>query len=362
MPKQIFSFILLISSYLVNLQTFAQTDSLKKNLSISFGIEPYYSFAFDKNEQSIQAMGPTFNLTNAVSINLAHIEFKYNSTKVRGKFIPGFGSYMDANYANETGLFKNIIEASVGYLINEKHGIWLDVGVLPSPFTNETAFSRDHIMLTRSLCAENAPYYVTGARLAWKASERITLYGYMLNGWQNIIETNPQKAGTLQFEYKKGDQITVNWNVYAGYEGNPSASTDQERLFSDAYIVYKGSNRLSYSICMMGGRQFRSHNNKADFFAGNVAVNYQLIKQLSLSSRVERISDINKAITNQNNLGNTRGRITNSTSIGVNYQPQKEILFRVECKRYFGINKVFDDNIKEPSQITWLVGSANFLF
>jgi hypothetical protein len=362
MPKQIFAIIFFISSYLVIHSSFAQSDSLKKNLSFSVGIEPYYGHAFQKNKDAIRFGGVNYNVTDAFNINLAYLELKYQSNKVRGKLIPGFGSYMDANYSSEFGLLKNLVEASVGYQLNEKHGIWLDVGILPSPFTNETAFARDHIMLTRSFCAENAPYYITGARLAWKASERITFYGYLLNGWQNIRETNTQKAGTLQFEYKKGDQITINWNVYAGYEGNDFAETDQERLFSDAYIIYKGPKRWSYTACIMGGRQYRMQNNNADFFSGNIAVNYQLIKPLSISGRIERISDVNKAISNQNFGSTSRGKISNSVSLGFNYQPQKEVLYRIECRRLFGMNKLYNDNRNEPDNLTWVVAAANFLF
>lgn len=362
MPKQIFAIIFFISSYLVFQPIFAQSDSLKKNLTFSVGIEPYYGHAFQNNGAAIRANGVNYNVPDAFSINLAYLELKYQSNKVRGKLILGFGSYMDANYSSEFGLFKNLIEASVGYQLNEKYGLWLDIGILPSPFTNETAFARDHIMLTRSVCAENAPYFITGARLAWKVSERITLYGYLLNGWQNIQETNTQKAGTLQFEYKKGDQLTVNWNVYAGYEGNVLAPTDQERLFSDAYIIFKGTKRLSYTACIMGGRQFRTQNNKADFFSGNIAVNYQLFRPLSMSGRIERMSDINKAITNQNFASTTRGKISNSASIGLNYQPQKEVLYRIECRRFFGINKLYNEDVNEPSNIIWVVAAANFLF
>jgi hypothetical protein len=362
MVKQISFFIVFITSTLIDFSCFGQTDSLKKNLAISVGIEPYYGHAFNKKESAIFTMGPNYHVSNAFSVNLAYIELKYQSEKVRGKLIPGFGNYMDANYSNEFGLFKNIIEASAGYLVNQQHGIWLDVGILPSPFTNETAFGRDHIMLTRSVCAENSPYYITGARLSYKLNNRATLYGYLINGWQNIRDFNSQKAGTLQFEYKKDDKLIVNWNVFLGYEGSFQNPADQERLFSDAYIIYKGSKKLSYTACILGGRQYRSQNNKADFFSGNLAVNYQLFKPLSVSGRIERMSDVRKAITNQNILGSERGKISNSFSLGLNYQPQKEVLYRLECRRFFGINRLFDERSSEPTEITWVVAAANFLF
>jgi hypothetical protein len=362
MTKQVFCFLLFIISNLAGITGLAQTDSLKKNLTLSVGIEPYYGHAFNKKDRAIFTMGPNYHISDAFNINLAYIELKYESTKVRGKFTPGFGSYMDVNYSNEFGLFKNIIEASAGYLIDQKHGIWLDVGILPSPFTNETAFARDHIMLTRSVCAENSPYYITGARLSYKLNSRATLYGYLINGWQNIRDFNTQKAGTFQFEYKKDDKLIVNWNVFLGYEGSFQNPADQERLFSDAYIIYKGSKKLSYTACILGGRQYRSQNNKADFFSGNLAVNYQLFKPLSISGRIERMSDVNKAITNQNFIGNDRGKISNSFSLGLNYQPQKEVLYRLECRRFFGINKLFSDDYNEPTEIIWVVAAANFLF
>ena len=42
------------------------------------------------------------------------------------------GTYMNANYAAEPGVLKNIYEANAGVKISNNKNIWVDAGILPS--------------------------------------------------------------------------------------------------------------------------------------------------------------------------------------------------------------------------------------
>lgn len=101
---------------------------------------------------------------NELNVNLAFIDLRYRTDNFRARLIPGFGSYVNANYTNENGTLKNIIESSVGFKLFKNKNIWADVGILGSPYTNESAISKDHLMYTRSFAPEYVPYYLSGVK------------------------------------------------------------------------------------------------------------------------------------------------------------------------------------------------------
>jgi len=39
---------------------------------------------------------------------------------------------------------------------------------------------------TRSLVADYTPYYLSGAKLTWQATPKLTSQLHLVNGWQNI--------------------------------------------------------------------------------------------------------------------------------------------------------------------------------
>ena len=117
----------------------------------------------------------------------AYLSLKYTADRVRATFTPGFGTYMNANYADERQTLENIVEAYVGIRLFKDKNIWLDGGVFSSPYTNETVYSFDQLTYTRSLGAENTPYYLTGAKLTVPLGPLWTIYLYLLNGWIRIF-------------------------------------------------------------------------------------------------------------------------------------------------------------------------------
>ena len=126
-------------------------------LSISGWLDAYYG-KMSPQADKVPHLVSSASL-NQVDINLTFLDFRYSNNGVKARIVPAYGSYMDANYANEKSGLKNLMEASVGVRLNEKKDIWLEAGLIGSPFTNENPVSRDHLVYTRSMAAEFCPYY-----------------------------------------------------------------------------------------------------------------------------------------------------------------------------------------------------------
>ena len=98
----------------------AQDTTTSQNpLTISGYAEVYYSYDFNR---PLNNNKPPFLYShprnNEVNLNLAFVKAAYNNDKVRGNIALAAGNYMNANYAAEPGVLKNIYEANAGVKIS----------------------------------------------------------------------------------------------------------------------------------------------------------------------------------------------------------------------------------------------------
>ena len=93
-------------------------------------VEVYYSYDFNK---PIDNNRPSFiyshNRHNEFNANLAFLKVSYNPDRVRANIAIAVGTFMNANYAAEPGVLKNIYEANAGVKISKNKNLWLDAGI-----------------------------------------------------------------------------------------------------------------------------------------------------------------------------------------------------------------------------------------
>jgi hypothetical protein len=224
-------------------------------LAIGGYLDAYYGISSEKNGSNTVPYFVNMSRNNELNINLAYVDIRYTDSNFRVRFVPGFGTYMNANYANEQGTLKHIVEGSVGFRLSKKRNIWLDAGVLGSPYTNESAVSKDHLMYTRSIAPEYVPYYLSGVKLSFPLSKKTIAYLYLLNGWQQIIDQNDSKSIGTQVEYRPTDKLLINWNTYIGDERSSITPNYRLRFFSDVYAIFTPNEKWMYTSCVYVGNQ-----------------------------------------------------------------------------------------------------------
>jgi hypothetical protein len=275
---------------------------------------------------------------NEVTINLAYVDIKYSSSRLRGRFVPGFGSYINANYAAETGSLKNIVEASAGMRLFKDKSIWLDAGVFGSPYTNESAISKDHLAYTRSFAPEYVPYYLSGIKLSMPITNKVNAYLYILNGWQQIKDANKGKSVGTQLEYRPNNYWLLNWNTYVGDESSALSPQNGTRYFSDLFFIYS-KNRFSATGCAYYGVQEREMGN-ASWWQANLIGRYNVTERTSVTGRVEYFEDLNAVQITP--LTSANGFSSCSSSLGINYKVAENVLVRIEGRTFFSDKEVYE--------------------
>lgn len=335
------------------------------NLSVNAYVDAYYSYDFNEPVNSNQPHLVSAARHNDFSINLAMLDMRYQSKRIRGRFATGVGSYMNANYAAETGSFRNIVNATVGVKLSKKKEVWVDAGIMGAPFSYEGAISKNQLLYSRSLAAEGSPYYVTGVKLTAPLAKNLKGAVYIVNGWQQITDVNNQKSviGHLLFSPKN---INVNLSAYYGNEQNIVTTNYRERFLADFNIVIKENEKMPFNISIggyYGNQKVEFTGNREgyfEWFQANVAANYLFKNGLGIAGRVEYFNDANAIIYNP--VIGSSFKVT-SLTMGGSYQINPNALFRVEARSFLGERSIYidaDGGASRASTILWASLAINF--
>ena len=201
--------------------SFSQEEN-KKPFTFSGYLETYYSYDFGNPDNHLRpGFVYSYNKHNEVNLNLGFAKVNYAKDNIRGNFALMAGTYAEYNLAAEQDLMKNIFEANVGVKISSKYNLWVDAGIMPSHIGFESAIGKDCMNLTRSILADNSPYYEAGVKIGYtSSSEKWYLAAMYLNGWQRTqkVDGNQTPAFGTQVTYKPSGKITLNWSTYFGNE------------------------------------------------------------------------------------------------------------------------------------------------
>lgn len=331
-------------------------------ITVSGYVDVYYGMAPGLDTKDLPYFVNMARL-NEFSVNLAYLDLRYNAKSVRARFIPGFGSYMNANYAGEPGTLKNIVEASAGFRPFGSKKVWIDAGVFGSPFTNESAVSKDHLMYTRSLGPEYVPYYLAGIRGNWSLGPKTNVYVYLLNGWQQIADVNKSKSVAVQLEYRPDKKHLINFNTYAGRDNCAQNPDCGMRYFFDLYWVYSPETRLSCTSSLYFGTQNIQAGGPSDFRSWwnvNFVAKYRISSRLSMSARGEYFSDPHN-IQVSTLTGSSLPFNTGSISSCINVSLSENALFRLEGRQFFSEKAVFPKTTTSK-QLTWAIAGLTVWF
>ncbi|MGL5888778.1 MAG: outer membrane beta-barrel protein, partial [Bacteroidia bacterium] len=103
------------------------------------------------------------------------------------------GTYVERNLAFEPPALRPLAEAYLGFKAKQQD-IWFDFGVFDSHIGFESTKGSDNDMLSRTMMAENSPYYESGMRIMY-TRPRAKFGFFVLNGWQQMRRTVPLRCG-----------------------------------------------------------------------------------------------------------------------------------------------------------------------
>jgi hypothetical protein len=342
---------------IISIPAFAQ-DSTKQIGSLSFSgfVEAYYGYGFNKPADNNR---PFFvyshNRHNEFNINLAYLKGSYNSERTRANLALGVGTYMNANYAAEPGVLKNIYEANAGVKISKNKSLWIDMGVLPSHIGFESARSSDCWTLTRSLIADNSPYFEAGAKITYTTdNNKWLLSALALNGWQRIqrISGNSLMSWGTQVQFKPSGKLTLNYSTFLGTDKPDSVR--QFRHFHNLYAILQVTDKIGLILDLdIGQEQKAKGSSDYNTWYGTAGVlRFTPNSNWAFALRGEYYSDEKEVIIP---TGTANGFKVLGVSFNVDRNIANNFLWRTEIKTLSSKDRIFiNDNgtIKNNTAIT----------
>ncbi|HEX4875550.1 MAG TPA: porin [Chitinophagaceae bacterium] len=256
--------------------------------------DTYYCFDFNKpigNER------PSFIYNHKrhdePNINLLLSKASWQGYNLRANLGLMAGNYSSYNLAAEPALLRHFFEANFGFRLSKKKDWWLDAGILPSHIGFESAISANNSTLTRSMAADNSPYYETGIKITHTtADKRLQFSGLLLNGWQRIKRAPGNKsisAGT-QVTWMPNNKVTVNWSTFWGNDKPDTAR--QTRFFNNLYGIFSLHEKWNLILGFDIGWQDKPRQPGHDTWMTPVCVvQYKVSDKWSIAARGEYFSD-----------------------------------------------------------------------
>lgn len=336
---------LLVACLCTGMVTFAQ-DSIKTEasvpaLTVSGYAEPYFSYDFNKpplNDKS--GFFYSHNRHNEFNLNLGFIRAAYAGERVRANVALAAGTYMNANYAAETGVMKNVFEANAGVKLSPRKNLWLDAGIFSSHIGFESAISKDCWTLTRSIVAENSPYYESGARLSYTTdNNKWLLSALVLNGWQRIkrVDGNSLMSFGTQVQYRPAATTTLNYSTFIGTD-KPD-SNRLMRYYHNLYAIFNvGNLGVTAGVDIGMEQKMKGQSGTNSWVSPVLMVKYPLSKQWSVAARAEYYEDKYGVIIATLTPNEFR---TTGYSINVDYAPISNAVLRLEARMFRSKDAVF---------------------
>jgi hypothetical protein len=274
--------------------------SVLKGSTVNGLVDSYYSYNFNSPANRTSGLRLFDNATNQFALNLIEVGLDKTpdaSSRLGYDFTLGFGNAM--NVVNSTdpgglGFAQYLKQAYASYLAPVGKGLTLTFGKFVTPVGAEVIESNKNWNYSRSLLFNYAiPFYHFGLSAAYTFNDKYTLTGYVVNGWNNLVDTySSGKTGGLSFAWNPNKKVSIT----EGWLGGPGATQldgGNWRNLSDTVITYTPNSKLSLMANADYGRSQKPVGFRGPVDWSGVAgyVKYQLDPRWAVAGRYEYYND-----------------------------------------------------------------------
>jgi hypothetical protein len=337
-------------------------DNPKIKLTVSGYTEAYFVSDFKHTQKGKrQTFYYNYNRNKQLQFNQSILKFNISSPKIAMNLALHSGTYVQDNYASESNFAKHILEANINVALNNKKTIYLTAGIIPSHLGFESSVAFDNWNLTRSLLAEQSPYYETGLKFTYKPNEKYEFATLFLNGWQKINPLNFKALRSLgtQFKYTPNANINFNWSLYAGSESRGVFS--DFRIFNNFYSQLNLNKSWRFLLGFdLGLQQKYQQANEYNFWYSPIFISqFSFNDKLKAAIRFERYQDKKNIIVA---VAENTAFVANGLSFNTDYFIRPNLLLRMELRGLYSSANVFRSDVSQTTNNRFFATSLAYKF
>lgn len=277
---------------------------------------------------------------NELNLNLGYAKAALAGRRFKANLGLAAGTYMNRNYETEPATLQHLWEANAAWQLHPARALWIEAGVFLSHIGFEHPASVNCLTLTRSICADNSPYYESGVKLSYaNKDESWYLAALMLNGWQRIQRIPGNSSPAAGVQVTRSHQ-KWKWN-YSNFIGNVYPdSVRRWRHFHSAYADYQTQKFELMLGFDAGWEQTQMRSRQWNHWYTTVAIGrYQWKPKWYLIGRAEYFYDPAGVAAQARP---TLAFSTSAFSLGLDYAFNKKMMARAECKQYLAAKPQFE--------------------
>jgi hypothetical protein len=299
-----------------------------------------------------------------IRLNLAALEFVYNTDNIRGKVAIQYGDAPNLLASPSSEWLNNIRQANFGVRIVKN--LWLDCGYMITVVGYESAWAALNQISYLTVGGYFEPGNVLGVKLSYQFSDKFSGGVMVGNPYSLAYSHDSHLAGFVFFTYQPTRALSVNYNNFFGNQAPAGSGMSQNVLYNNLYLTWNPGNHFEF----VGELDFAGRTNSgkppdttktATMLSGFLQAGYRFNDHFSVTTRYEHYNDPEGFFSGVNSLTN-RGLRTNGFSCSVEYKPVQICYFRLSY-RYLGAypgSKVFSSNTSDQMQAIYLSAGVGF--
>jgi len=302
----------------------------------------------------------------------AYLGATYEVNKLTFRLAFHTGDIVESLYAQEIESMRLVREASLNYQFSDRFSV--EAGIFPSLYGFEIFLSKENLHATRAYIADFAPDYETGIRFKYQISKSWSARLMVLNGWQEIKDSNGKKALGIVVQKDNQRNSFFNWGVYFGDVREIGESFYRNRMYHN--IFWKYSIKKWTFVPMLDAayqRQLETTDREIYMIAPAFSIRYRFDSSWSLASRWDMVNDPKNMIPELNGKlvtpslitasNNPNGWQSNSVTLTLERALNENFVVRVESRYALNKDKLFLDgpsNLVDYDGYVLLSMAANF--
>ena len=324
MIRNILGFIILFTAF----NSYSQGITIaSKNKKSSFKLSGYGDLYLGKHWGGYNKKESFFynhKVNNALRTNLLLLKGELTTTRIRATLALMTGDYSQYNLAAEPKWAKPLNEAFVGFKLSKTKNLWWDAGVYSSYIGIESSISSDCPTLTRSMVAENSPYYLSGTRIVFVSDNKKHEAGlHVLNGWQRIGWDPSIVKPSLGAHYKYNIKENLSLMYGAFYGSIYPDSLSINRFYQHVNVAWKNGKWETWGTLDLGLESGKIWG------AAQVMNRYTFNSHWSLAQRVEVFYDPDNRCAR---IGEVAKTMIGGLTLCPTYQLNDQIAIRFDTK------------------------------
>lgn len=224
-------------------------------------VDGYYGYNFNHPHNRTTSFRAFDGPANQFSLNYAKVQVDKApdaaASRLGYRLSFGYGNAPNAFNIFEPGglgFAQYMQEAYVSYLAPVgKNGLQFDFGKFVTGHGAEVIETKDNWNYSRGLLFNYAiPFYHFGLRSKYAWNSKVALSGYVINGWNNVVDNNSGKTYGIQLNLNPHKRVAIAHGYMAGPE--TTGINQGWRQLSDTVVTINATDKLSFIVNYDYGR------------------------------------------------------------------------------------------------------------